>query len=102
MEATIRRETENSLSGLGATHRRTEQMIETSAKGNDHKLRAKLEAAAEKTKVVCERLKNQTAAAAKATDKKIREHPYQAVGIAFGLGALIGLAGLLAVRKRRA
>jgi ElaB/YqjD/DUF883 family membrane-anchored ribosome-binding protein len=27
---------------------------------------------------------------AKATDKTIRNHPYQAIGIAFGVGALLG------------
>ena len=31
----------------------------------------------------------QTVAAAKATDKAVREHPYQAIGIAFGVGLLI-------------
>jgi ElaB/YqjD/DUF883 family membrane-anchored ribosome-binding protein len=28
---------------------------------------------------------------AKATDKLVRDHPYHAIGIAFGAGALIGL-----------
>ncbi len=54
-------------------------------------LRAKLEASIEKAKVACERLQEQTVAAAKATDKAVREHPYQAVGIAFGVGVLIGV-----------
>lgn len=61
-------------------------------------LRAKLEAAVEKAKAACERLQEQTAAAAKATDKAVREHPYQAMGIAFGLGILVGV---LAARSRR-
>ena len=30
-------------------------------------------------------------AGAKATDKLVRDHPYHAIGIAFGAGALIGL-----------
>ncbi len=30
-------------------------------------------------------------AGAKAADKLVRDHPYQAVGIAFGVGALVGL-----------
>ena len=34
---------------------------------------------------------NKTAAAAKATDKTIRDHPYEALGVAFGLGVLIVL-----------
>ncbi len=62
-------------------------------------LRAKLEAATEKAKEVCQRLQEQTVAAAKATDKVVREHPYQAVGIAFGVGLLVGV--LAATRCRR-
>ncbi len=54
-------------------------------------LRAKLVAAIEKAKDVCDRLQEQTVAAAKASDKAVREHPYQAVGIAFGVGLLVGL-----------
>jgi ElaB/YqjD/DUF883 family membrane-anchored ribosome-binding protein len=54
-------------------------------------LRVKLENVIEKAKETCERLQDRTAAAAKATDKTIREHPYQAIGIALGVGVLIGL-----------
>ena len=61
-------------------------------------LRAKLETLIEKATAICERLKEETAAAAKATDKTLREHPYQATGIAFGLGILIGV---LVTRSRR-
>jgi ElaB/YqjD/DUF883 family membrane-anchored ribosome-binding protein len=61
-------------------------------------LRAKLETATEKAKEVCQRLQDETVAAAKATDKAVREHPYQAIGVAFGVGVLIGV---LASRCRR-
>ncbi len=61
-------------------------------------LRARLEAAIERAKAACERLEEKTVAAAKATDKAVREHPYQAVGIAFGVGILIGV---LVGRSRR-
>jgi ElaB/YqjD/DUF883 family membrane-anchored ribosome-binding protein len=54
-------------------------------------IRANLENVIEKAKDACERLQNQTAAAAKATDKTIRDHPYEALGVAFGLGVLIGV-----------
>ena len=60
-------------------------------------LKARLENVMEKAKEVGERLQDQTAAAVKATDKTIREHPYQALGIAFGVGVLVGV---LAVRSR--
>ncbi len=61
-------------------------------------IRAKLETALEKAKEACERLEEKTAAAAKTADKAIRTHPYPAIGIAFGLGLLVGV---LAVRSRR-
>lgn len=32
-----------------------------------------------------------TVAGAKATDRTIREHPYESLGVAFGLGVLIGV-----------
>ena len=61
-------------------------------------IRASLENVIDKAKDVCERLQTQTTAAAKATDKTVREHPYQAIGIAFGVGVLIGV---LASRSRK-
>ena len=74
--------------------------METTEHGDTEKreLRAKLEAATEKAKEVCKRLQEQTVAAVKATDKAVREHPYPALGVAFGLGLLIGV---LATRCRR-
>jgi len=65
-----------------------------------HELRARLEAATEKAKEVCKKLQEETVAAAKATDKAVREHPYQAIGIGFGLGLLIG-ALVMRCRCRR-
>ena len=63
-----------------------------------HDLRARLEAATEKAKEACKRLQEQTVAAAKATDTAVREHPYQAIGIGFGLGLLIGVLAARCVR----
>lgn len=67
--------------------------MEAIERGDNEKrdLRAKLEAATEKAKEVCQRLQDETVAAAKAADKAVREHPYQAIGVAFGLGVLIGV-----------
>jgi len=61
-------------------------------------IRAKLESAIEKAKDACERLEEKTVAAARTADKAVRTHPYQAMGIAFGVGLLIGV---LATRSRR-
>ncbi len=74
--------------------------METAERRNDEgsDIRAKLESAVDKAKVLCERLQEQTTAAAKAADRTVRENPYQAVGIAFGVGLLIGV---LVSRSRR-
>lgn len=53
--------------------------------------RARLAAALESAKETGRRLQERTIAGAKATDKVIREHPYQSIGIAFGVGLLIGV-----------
>ena len=54
-------------------------------------VRSRLSSAMESAKATCHRLEEKTIAAAKATDKTIREHPYESIGIAFGLGLLIGV-----------
>jgi ElaB/YqjD/DUF883 family membrane-anchored ribosome-binding protein len=74
--------------------------MEATEHGDSEKgeLRARLEDATEKAKEVGKSLQEQTVAAAKATDEAVREHPYQAIGIAFGVGLLIGV---LATRCRR-
>jgi len=53
--------------------------------------RAKLSAALASAKETARKLQEKTVAGAKATDKVIRENPYQSIGIAFGVGIAIGL-----------
>ncbi|MEM9444757.1 MAG: DUF883 domain-containing protein [Verrucomicrobiota bacterium] len=36
-------------------------------------------------------LREQAVATAKETDKVIREHPYESIGVAFGVGVLLGV-----------
>ena len=62
------------------------------------KFTAKLETAIERAKDTCERLEERAAAAARATDKVIKKHPYEAIGVALGLGLLIGM---LVMRRRK-
>ncbi|MEI7731199.1 MAG: DUF883 family protein [Verrucomicrobiota bacterium] len=59
--------------------------------------RGRLIATLDKAKDTCHRIEEKAIDAAKATDKAIRTHPYQAMGIAFGVGLLVGV--LLARRK---
>jgi ElaB/YqjD/DUF883 family membrane-anchored ribosome-binding protein len=53
--------------------------------------RARLAAALESAKETGRKLQARTIEGAKATDRAIREHPYQSIGIAFGIGLLIGV-----------
>jgi len=67
-----------------------DEAIEREENGKSE-LRAKLESAIERAKDVYERLEEKTSAAAKATDKVVRDHPYHAMGIAFAVGVLLGV-----------
>jgi ElaB/YqjD/DUF883 family membrane-anchored ribosome-binding protein len=53
--------------------------------------RNRLAAAIESAKATCQRVEEKTIGAAKATDRTIRAHPYETIGIAFGLGLLVGV-----------
>jgi ElaB/YqjD/DUF883 family membrane-anchored ribosome-binding protein len=53
--------------------------------------RERLATALESVKKIGDRVRLQTGEAAEATDEAVREHPYMAIGIAFGVGALLGI-----------
>jgi ElaB/YqjD/DUF883 family membrane-anchored ribosome-binding protein len=53
--------------------------------------RERLAAALEVAKETRRRLEERAVAGAKATDKLVREYPYQSLGAAFGVGLLIGV-----------
>ena len=53
--------------------------------------RVKLGATLESAKATCKKLEEKTVATAKAADRVIRDHPYQSIGIAFGVGLLVGV-----------
>ena len=52
--------------------------------------RKRLAAALERAKEIASNVRDKAIAGAKATDEAVHEHPYQAIGIALGVGALIG------------
>jgi len=54
-------------------------------------LRERLSNALDSAKDMGRRLQERTINGARATDRVIRENPYQSIGIAFGLGLLIGV-----------
>ncbi|MEY2428169.1 MAG: hypothetical protein QOJ40_1054 [Verrucomicrobiota bacterium] len=53
--------------------------------------RERLSAALEVAKETRRKLEKQAMASVKATDRVIREHPYESIGIAFGVGLLLGV-----------
>jgi ElaB/YqjD/DUF883 family membrane-anchored ribosome-binding protein len=81
-------------SDLKAVVRDAEELMKATAGQVGEKvteLRSRLAAALESAKANCHRLEEKTVAAAKATDRTIREHPYESIGIAFGVGLLVGV-----------
>jgi len=52
--------------------------------------RGRLAAALERSKEICGCVREKVVEGAKATDKAVHEHPYQAIAIGVGVGALIG------------
>jgi ElaB/YqjD/DUF883 family membrane-anchored ribosome-binding protein len=52
--------------------------------------RKRLAAALDSAKEIAGRVRDKAVESAKAADEAVREHPYQAVGIALGVGALLG------------
>jgi len=57
--------------------------------------RSRVAAALERAKTTCAHMQEQTVATAKAAAKKadtvIREHPYESIGVALGVGVLLGI-----------
>jgi ElaB/YqjD/DUF883 family membrane-anchored ribosome-binding protein len=54
-------------------------------------VRERLIDALDTAKRTCQRLEDKARDSAKAADRTIREHPYQSIGVAFGVGLLIGV-----------
>jgi ElaB/YqjD/DUF883 family membrane-anchored ribosome-binding protein len=54
-------------------------------------LRGRLSSTLESAKATYRRVEEKTVAGAKVADKTIREHPYESIGLAFGVGLLIGV-----------
>ena len=84
--------TQKMLDDLKTVVRDGEELVKATASELGEKTRAareKLASALEAAKETCVCLEEKALAGAKATDKAIREHPYESIGIAFGIGLLI-------------
>lgn len=60
------------------------------AKGKAGEARQHLATALDSSKALCGRVRDQAIKGAKMADATMRKHPYQAIGIAFGIGAILG------------
>ena len=89
---------ERVLTDLKTLARDSEDLLRVTAHGAGDKARearARLSAALERAKASCAEWSDQAVtsaqAAARTTDRVIRQHPYQSIGIAFGIGLLVGV-----------
>ncbi len=98
-KTTVRGTTEKVLSDIGTAVREGEELLKAWSGEKSRELRVKLQGAIDRANEACRRIGEKSAGAAKTTDKTVREHPYEAIGIAFGVGLLIGV---LATRSWRA
>lgn len=83
--------TEKLVTDLKTVARDTEDLLQAGASNVSEKARARLASTLERARETCERLEEKAVAGAKAADKVVRSHPYQTMGVAFGIGVLIGV-----------
>jgi ElaB/YqjD/DUF883 family membrane-anchored ribosome-binding protein len=84
---------EKLLTDLKRVVRDSEELLHDSGEVVGEKareLRERLNQTLVKAKEACTRLQEKTKATAKAADECIRDHPYQSIGVALGVGVLIG------------
>ena len=86
--------TDRLVSDLKSVTKDAEELLKT-VSGEDGNgstdIRMRLSSAIDSARATYRRLEEKAVAGAKATDKVIREHPYESLGVAFGLGLLVGV-----------
>ena len=90
----IEASTERLLQDLQAVVHDGEELLKAGAADLSERgmaARERLAAALEVAKETRRKLEERAREGAKATDRLIREHPYQSVGVAFGVGMLLGI-----------
>jgi len=90
----IEESTEKLLADLKAVVSDGEELLRAGAEDLSQRgmaARERLAAALEVAKQTRQKLEERAMAGAKATDRIIREYPYQSIGIAFGIGMLLGV-----------
>lgn len=99
---------EQALADLKALARDTEALLKATAHDVSDKAketRSRVTIALERAKAAIVELQGQAVSVAKTaaskTDIVIREHPYESIGIAFGLGLVIGVLATPSNRRER-
>ena len=90
----IEQSTEKLLRDLKAVVHDGEELLKAGAQELGERgqaARERLAAALEVAKETRQKLQDRAVASAQATDRLIREYPYQSLGIAFGVGMLFGI-----------
>lgn len=91
---TTREASQQLIADLKVVSHDAEELLKATAGDASEKvkdIRKRLGKAVDSAKATCERVQEQTLEVAKSTDQVIREHTYESVGVAFGIGLLIGL-----------
>ena len=89
----IEESTEKLLHDLKAVVRDGEELLKAGAKDLGEKgmaARDRLAAAVQTARETGRKLEEQAVAGVKAAERLIRQHPYESIGIAFGIGMVIG------------
>jgi len=96
--ATTEANAEKVLSDLRTLAHEADELLKATVgqagdKVNDrvNEVRSRLARTLDSAKATCHQLEEKAIAGAKATDRAIREHPYESLGVAFGVGLLIGV-----------
>ncbi len=82
---------EKLLHDLRALRQDTEELFRAAGGKIAEKSKEKFLTAMEKARLTCYDVRNQAVSGARTTDRIIRDYPYPAVGIAFGVGMLLGI-----------
>ncbi|MCD6338841.1 MAG: DUF883 family protein [Verrucomicrobia bacterium] len=86
--------TERLVQDLKTVARDAEELMKATADMAGEKaaeVKSRLTSIAENAKTACQRLEEQASVHVENADKVIRSHPYESVGIAFGVGVLLGV-----------
>jgi len=68
-----------------------EELVKATGGGIAERSREEIMEALERVKASCRRLEEQAATTLRAADQVIRRHPYESMGVVFGVGVLLGV-----------